>query len=128
MKYFIMMLALLPLTLSAHEMTPTYPKLEPSHVEGVLKTTMEMLNKRKDVEYYEVGVFDKDWKNVPFVTSYSISKQNIIELKYLSRVRLDIYIREKDKDRALYICSKSKIKKEDEIRTAILSRICSKIK
>jgi len=109
----------------AHEMTPTYPKLEPSHLDGVVKTTMEMFNKRQDVEYYEIGVFDKDFNPVPFVTSY-----NIIKLSYLGHVTFDVYIRKADKDRAVYICSKSKLRKDDNgsVRTAVSSKICSKIK
>ena len=62
----------------AHEMTPTYPKLEPSHLDGVYKTTMEMFNKREDVSYYEIGVFDKDKNPIPFVSSYKIIKMEII--------------------------------------------------
>ena len=107
----------------AHEMTPTYPKLEQSHLDGVLKTTMQMFNKRGDVEYYEIGVFDKDFKPVPFVTAY-----NVIKIEYLGHVTFDVYIRKSDKDKAVYICSKSKLRKDSNIRTAISSRICSKIK
>ena len=69
----------------AHEMTPTYPKWGSSYIAGVKKTTMEMFNRRKDVEYYEIGVFDKEWKPVPFVTSYKI-----INLKYLSNVKFEV--------------------------------------
>jgi len=125
MKAFIVafMLAITVGAVHAHEMTPTYPKLEMSHLDGVLKTTMEMFNKRDDVEYYEIGVFDKDFKPVPFVTSY-----NIIKLRYLGHVTFDVYIRKEDKNRAVYICSRSKLRKEDKVRTAVSSRICSKIK
>jgi hypothetical protein len=104
-------------------MTPTYPKLEPSHLDGVVKTTMQLFNKRADVEYYEIGVFDKDFNPIPFVTSYSILK-----IEYLGQVTFDIYIRRVDQDRAVYICSRSKLRKDNTVRTAISSRICSKIK
>ena len=107
----------------AHEMVPTYPKWKSSHVSGVIKTKMEVFNKRKDVEYYEIGVFDKDWKNVPFVTTYKIFK-----LDYLQRVAFEIYINESDKAKAVYVCSKSKLRKEDSKRTGVISRICSKFK
>jgi hypothetical protein len=107
----------------AHEMTPTYPKLVPSHLQGVWKTTMEMFNKRNDVEYYEIGVFDKDFKPIPFVSSYKV-----VHLSYLGHLSFDIYIREIDKERVTYICSRSKLRKDDKVRTAISSRICSKIK
>ena len=107
----------------AHEMTPTYPKLEPSHVSGVYKTTMEMFNKRQDVDWYEIGVFDSEWNSIPFVSSYKI-----FNLNYLGHVKFDIYIRESDKTRATYVCSKSKLRKEDTSKTAVSSRICSKFK
>jgi hypothetical protein len=107
----------------AHEMTPTYPKLVPSHLDQVYKTTMEMFNKREDVEYYEIGVFDKEWNPIPFVTSYQV-----IRLKYLGHVTFDIYIRKADVSRAEYVCSKSKLRKDDSTRTAVSSRICSRFK
>lgn len=108
---------------SAHEMVPTYPKLKISHIDGLLKTTMTMFNKRSDIEYYELGVFNKDFEPIPFVTSYKVMK-----IPYLSTVTFDVYIREQDKYNAVYICSRSKIRKEDAVRTAVSSRICSKIK
>lgn len=107
----------------AHEMVPTYPKWGPSHVQGVLKTQMEMFNKRQDVEYYEVGVFDKDWKAVPFVSSYKLFR-----LKYLGHVKFDIYVRADDVDRAEYVCSKSKLRGGSSAETMLSSRICSRFK
>ena len=88
LKYIIVGL-MLALPVQAHEMVPTYPTLTLSHVDGLLKTTMKMFNKRADVEYYEVGVFDKDFNPVPFVTAY-----NVFKLEYLSHTTFDIYIRE----------------------------------
>ena len=105
----------------AHEMTPTYPKLTPSHLDGLYKTTMTMFNKREDVEFYEIGVFDKDFQQVTFVTSYSI-----IKIRYLGKVTFEIYLREIDLDRATYVCSRSKLRKLDNTRTAVSSKICSK--
>ena len=122
LKYFIVGL-MLALPVQAHEMVPTYPRLEVSHVDGLLKATMKMFNKRADVEYYEVGVFDKDFNPVPFVTSY-----NVFKLEYLGHVTFDIYIRAQDRDRAVYVCSKSKIRKDSNTKTAISSKICSKFK
>ena len=122
LKYFIVGL-MLALPVQAHEMVPTYPRLEVSHVDGLLKATMKMFNKRADVEYYEVGVFDKDFNPVPFVTTY-----NVFKLEYLGHVTFDIYIRARDKDRAVYVCSKSKIRKDSTTKTAISSKICSKFK
>ena len=123
MRLLIVMFMLVPSLAFAHEMTPTYPKLSPSHLDNVYKTTMEMFNKREDVEYYEIGVFDKDWNPIPFVTSYTI-----LNVKYLGHVTFDIYIRKQDVSRTEYICSSSKLRKEDSKRTAVNSRICSKVK
>jgi hypothetical protein len=124
MRYIIFAITLMISTMaSAHEMVPTYPKLKISHIDGLLKTTMTMFNKRSDIEYYELGVFNKDFEPIPFVTSYKVMK-----IPYLSTVTFDVYIREQDKDNAVYICSRSKIRKEDAVRTAVSSRICSKIK
>ena len=125
MKLLIVMFMLLSSVgiLHAHEMTPTYPKLRPSHLDNVYVTTMEMFNKRDDVEFYEIGVFDKDFNPIPFVTSYKV-----FNLKYLGHVSFDVYIRKDDVSKAEFICSKSKLRKEDTKRTAVNSRICSRIK
>ena len=122
LKYFIVGL-LLALPVQAHEMVPTYPSLETSHVDGLLKTTMKMFNKRADVEYYELGVFDENFDPVPFVTAY-----NVFKLPYLSHTTFDIYIRAKDRNRAVYVCSRSKLRKDNNSKTAISSKICSKFK
>jgi hypothetical protein len=90
---------------------------------GILKAKMELFNKRNDVEYYEIGVFNKDFEPVPFVSAYSV-----IKLKYLGKVVFDVFINSTDKSRVVYICSKSKLRKEDLRRTAVASRICSKFK
>lgn len=123
MRKLIIMFLLVSFPALAHEMTPTYPKLTPSHLDNVYKTTMEMFNKREDVEYYEIGVFDEEWKPIPFVTSY-----NIIKLRYLGHVTFDIYIRKADVSRAEYVCSISKLRKDDQTKTAVTSRICSRFK
>lgn len=129
MKYFMYgllvacLMAACTEKLHAHEMTPTYPVFETSHLSGVYKTTMQMFNKREDVEYYEIGVFDKDFNPIPFVTSY-----NIIKIKYLGHVTFDLYIRKEDINRATYVCSISKLRKDNTVRTAVASRICSKFK
>lgn len=128
MKYFMIGVFVAILMASCteaigHEMTPTYPKLETSHLDGVLKTTMEMFNKRQDVEYYEIGVFDSEFNPVPFVTSY-----NIIKIKYLGHVTFDVYVRKSDAERATYVCSRSKLRKDNTTKTAVSSLICSKFK
>ncbi len=107
----------------AHEMLPTYPRFAPSYVEDVMQVQMRMFNKRRDVEWYEVAVFDADWKPVPFVTGY-----RILKVEYLSHVTFDVYINKQDADRATYICSQSKLRRQKEDGTIIASRICSKFK
>ena len=107
----------------AHEMTPTYYKWTPSHVDGVYKTTMEMFNKRKDVEWYEIGVFDKNMKPVQFVSSY-----RLMNMPYLSHIKFDIYISALDSAVAEYVCSVSKLREMSEKATMVASRICSKVK
>jgi len=107
----------------AHDMTPTYPKWTQSEYDGVLKTTMEMFNKRKEIEYYEIGVFDQNFHPIPFVSSYKVMK-----LPYLSHVTFDVYIGKEDAYHAVFICSKSKIKSEDKTVSAVSSKICSRFK
>lgn len=107
----------------AHEMTPTYPSFTVSHVEGVQKTSLEMFNRRKDVQYYEIGVFDSEWNNVPFVSTYSIYK-----LEYLGHIKFEVYVNNSDVKRVEYICSKSKLMGEGQKETMLSSRICSRIK
>lgn len=108
---------------SAHQWTPTYPKLEPSYVPNVLKVSMALFNNRKDTQFYELGVFDADMNGIKFATT-----ERIIQVDYLRRKTVDIFIREQDKDRAVYVCSKSKLVKGSETKTVVVSRICSKIK
>ena len=107
----------------AHEMVPTYPRLKPSYVDDIMQVKMRMFNKRQDVEWYEIGVFDAKWNPVPFVTGY-----RILKVEYLSHVRFDVYIRESDAKRAHYICSQSKLRRDDSEGTVIASRICSKFR
>lgn len=117
------LLVLLTTQAVAHEMTPTYPMWRPSHVDGVVTTKMELFNTRKDVEWYEITVFDKNWKTIPFVTSYYI-----LRLEYLDHAKFDIYINKRDIDRAEYVCSRSKIMGDAIAAPYISSRVCSKFK
>ena len=108
-------------SVSAHDMTPTYPKLEPSYLEGVLVTELELFNKRNDVKYYEIGVFDENWNPIPFVSSYTLFK-----LEYLEKIKFEVYIKESDQLKATYICSKSRSRSDPSPQTMISSTICSK--
>ena len=119
----VMMLLIISSAASSHEMVPTYPKISGSYVDGLQKTTMTMFNKRADVEYYEIGVLTEDWRPIPFVSQYKVWK-----IPYLSTVSFDIFIRDQDAKKVTYICSQSKLKKDNAKRTAVSSRICSKVK
>jgi len=125
MKYLLLclVLALGGKQVWAHEFTPAYPTLEPSYMDGILVTKMLLFNRRQEVNYYELSVFDGEWNPIPFA-----STDKIIEIKYLERKNIDIFIREKDRNKAVYICSKSKLQTNDDKITVVSSRICSKIK
>lgn len=108
----------------AHQFTPAYPKLAPSYVAKIWKADMNLLNMRQDVEYFEFGVFDKDWESVPF----ALSGDRIVRIKYLERKDIRVFIRQEDADKVTYICSKSKILAgQTKQITSISSRICSKV-
>ena len=115
-----LILVLVSISSYAHEMVPTYPKWQQSYMDDLLITHMEMFNKRADVQYYEIGVFDENWNTIPFVSSY-----NVLKIDYLSKIKFDVYIRKADKDRAAYICSRSRLP-EIHINTGVSSTICSK--
>lgn len=109
---------------SAHQFTPTYPKFEPSFIDGVMQTKMELFNKRQDVQYYEIGVFDKDWTKITFASSDS----KILQVTYLQTKSIDIYVKSQDVGRVVYICTESRLFKDSARETLISSKICSKVK
>jgi len=106
-----------------HEMSPTYLKFDPSYIVDVLKTTIEVFNRREDVSYYEIEVYDKDRNPISFVTD-----AKVVNIDYLERKSIDVYIRQSDKDRVVYVCTLSRFIKEDITKTNVSSRICSKVK
>lgn len=108
---------------SAHQFTPTYPELSLSYVKGVYKADMLLFNSRQEISYYAIGVYDKDWKPVKFAT-----ENRIVKMQHLERKNITVYIREEDKEKALYICSKSKTLVDYAQTSIVTSRICSKIK
>ena len=110
-------------SVAAHDMTPTYPKWKMSFIPSAKMTTMQVFNKRSDVEWYQIGVFDKDWQPIPFVTRYKI-----INIKYLHRVRFDVYVNDKNAKVVEYICSTSKLRGNDDFKPIVESRICSRFK
>mgnify|MGYP000436142216 FL=1 len=110
-------------SVAAHDMTPTYPKWKMSFIPSAKMTTMQVFNKRADVQWYQIGVFDKDWNQLPFVTRYKI-----LRVKYLSRVKFDVYINSEYSDEAEYICSTSKLRGNDDFKPIVESKICSRFK
>ena len=110
-------------SVAAHDMTPTYPKWKMSFIPSAKMTTMQVFNKRSDVQWYEIGVFDKEWQPIPFVTRYKI-----INIKYLHRVRFDVYVNDKNAKVVEYICSTSKLRGNDDFKPIVESKICSRFK
>ena len=97
MKYFVMTLLMFLTSgyASAHEWLPTYPKLVQSYVEGILQSELTLYNARQDVEYYEIGVFDKDMSPVSFATA-----EKIVNVEYQRRKKVTVFVRQGDRDRA----------------------------
>ena len=108
---------------SAHEWTPTYPKLEQSYVPKVLKVSMKLFNNRVGINHYEIEVFDSEWNSIKFAMA-----EKIIRIRHLERKKIDVFIREQDRYNITYVCSKSKIISDDPSITYVTSRICSKVK
>jgi hypothetical protein len=125
MKYIILILTMLSGQASlAHDFTPTYPKLETTHQSGVLTASMKLFNKRNDIRYYRVGVYDSEWNKIPFI----VSGGKVINVEYLDTKRFDVYIQESNRDRVTYICTKSLTLQDGSTRSIMASRICSKVK
>jgi hypothetical protein len=119
----VILWALLSSIVAAHDMTPTYPKWKMSFIPTAKMTTMQIFNKREDVQWYQIGVFNKDWEPIPFVTRYKI-----VNVKHLQRVRFDVYISNKNVQESKYICSTSKLRGNDNFKPIVESRICSRFK
>jgi len=116
----LLLLALLPFCNAvAHEMTPTYPTFMKSFMAGISVTTLNLFNKRKDVSYYEIGVFTDEWEPVPFVSQYTI-----IPMKYLDTLSFDVYVSNLSLSSVEYICSVSQI----QAGATVSSKICSRVK
>jgi hypothetical protein len=123
-KYLIATFVMIFATYSAaaHELTPTYPELKPSYVTGILVARLSMFNARKDVEYYEIGVYDESWNKVPFATTDKIAK-----VPQGTHKNFEIYIRKKDKKRAVYVCTVSKLRSDKPSFAIISSKVCSRL-
>jgi hypothetical protein len=117
---------------TAHQWTPTYFKLEPSHVAGIYKTRMKLFNSRTDVEYYQIQVFDGRWDPIKFAITgashlHGSGSSDIINVPHKSTKYIEIYVPSYDRTRAVYICSRSMLLRENETASVISSRICSKV-
>ena len=121
--YLIFALCLFGFKSNAHEMTPAYPVLDSSYINGVVVAKMKLFNRREDVEYYQIEVFTEDWKPVSFATT-----ARVLKVDYNKNKLFDVYIRFVDVKRARYICTTSKIFKGGNQETLVSSMICSKIK
>lgn len=114
---------LVGLPLHAHEMTPAYPSLNLSHIENIYVTKVKISNYRSDTDFFSLAVFDADWEHIKFA-----SRDRLAEVRLNKSKVIEIYIRSKDADRVVYICSESKLFKNNEQVSLVSSRICSKIK
>jgi len=119
----VILWVLLSSSVVAHDMTPTFPEWKMSFIPSAKMTTMQIFNKRADVEWYQIGVFDKEWNSIPFVTRYKI-----LNIKHLQRVKFDVYVNKTNADLAEYICSTSKLRGNDNFKPIVESRICSRFK
>ena len=120
MKFVILAAALLFFSsAAAHEMTPSYLKLSPV-ADDIYETTIKMLNRRQDVEFYEISAFDSEWNQLPFGSYHRVFK-----LPYLKRKEVKIYFQKKVLKKLVYVCTTSKLYKSEG--TVISSRICSKV-
>jgi len=119
--YRYLIFLLLVGNVNAHQMSPTYPEWSASYLDGISNTRVRLFNKREDVKYYEVGVFDKDMKPIPFVTQYHLRGVNFNQY-----ATFDIFINDKYKKDAVYVCTESML---TEVKSSgVASKICSKFK
>ena len=123
MKYLLLALLLVSADVGAHQWTPAYPEWTDSYMTGIVQTRMKLFNTRRDVDYFEVQVLDENMRQLDFATT-----DRIVHAPHLKRKTVDIYIRRTDIDRAVYICSVSKLLVAGNTGASVSSRICSKVK
>jgi len=109
--------------ISAHQFTPTYPVLQQAPIPGVSVLNMSIFNNREEIDWYSINVYDKDWNSLAFA-----STDKLINLNYLERKNIEVYIRTIDSNKLVYVCSKSKTLASVKNPSIITSRICSKVK
>jgi len=106
----------------AHEMTPAYPELHQSSVPQIMQADLSLFNARDDVEYYAISVLDVDFKPITFA-----SAQRVMHVPPGGRKDFEIYIKEADVDRVVYVCTTSMLRAGQEDTAIISSRICSRL-
>lgn len=84
---------------------------------------MELFNRRQEIQYYELSVYDDDWNPVTFA-----SENKLIRINYLETKKINVYIKKEDLKKAVYICTESRIRPQEVQATTISSKICSKVK
>ena len=84
---------------------------------------MSIFNNREEIDWYSINVYDKDWNSLAFA-----STDKLINLNYLERKNIEVYVRTIDSNKVVYICSKSKTLASVKNPSIITSRICSKVK
>lgn len=123
MRFVMICLMMLAGHVSAHEWTPTYPKLTVSHEPTIYQVTMKLFNKREDISYYTFEVLDDDFEQLKFATA-----RRVVFLPYLEKKQIKIFVQAADKNKVRYICSRTKLIKEGSTASLVSSKICSKIK
>ena len=121
MLFVTLMWSVLVQAAYAHELTPTYFDLKSSHKSGVIQTDLILFNRREDVLFYEVSVFDKNWNSIPFAAI-----KRIVEVEYLERKNIRLFLRGQDRERIMYVCTRSLLLSGSVESSGVSSRICSK--
>lgn len=119
----IMIMWVLAMPVYAHELTPTYFELKPSVYDNIYETQMMLFNRREDVRFYEIAVYDKEWNTIPFAT-----KNKVMKIDYLKKTFVTLYFKKQNLYDVYYVCTTSKLVKGEVISSGIASKICSKIK
>lgn len=109
-------------SVNAHELTPTYPEFKQSIYNNVLSTTMSIFNRRDDISFYQIEVYDIDWNPIEFA-----ARKVILNVEYLERTTFEVYVKSSDVQDVTYICTRSKILKGESV-SVVASNICSKVK
>jgi hypothetical protein len=108
---------------TAHELTPTYPEFRPSFMDGISVTTLELYNAREEIQFYRINVYTAEWEAIPFAT-----KDSTIRVPHNQRRTFEVYIKDRDLNRAEYICTISRYLLDQVQSQGISSRVCSRVK